>query len=351
MKVRAMKVHTMKMFAMIVCISSSFFSSSHAIPSFSTGQVEHFPGARVVLDVGSRIQPNATASQVDLFNFIGIDAYSDLQTSHRHWGSLVVQLYYFHMERLVDPRQNYSASALFPCVIAPDLILIPQGVLNLKIGHIWPEYGLRNDVNTTQTLRQLINVKNIGLQVDWGIDLHGEYNDWSYSFTLTRGKSEAWPSNWGTFENYLFAQRIAYNYSPIIIGMSNLSAQLDLNASTIKRWRTGIDLQYEAPISVLVEASIGEDQDLTTIHSNQIQNIMNTILELSWLSSLNTVMLYMQQRYFRVDETSTHPTTLGIRYMPINNLYVASEIEHQDFITHLTEGEQLLARLQLRYRW
>ena len=72
-----------------------------------------------------------------------------------------------------DESERNARFDYAPCVIAPNIILLPQGRLNLKIGHMWHAYGLRNQINTTQTLRQMISQENMGLMLDWGAELHG----------------------------------------------------------------------------------------------------------------------------------------------------------------------------------
>lgn len=316
-------------------------------------QFTYFPGARLALDMASRIQPNATGSMLNIFSFIGVDTYTELQTPRRYWGSMVFQLYYFRMDRLIHPEQIGSATSIFPCIIAPDLVLLPQGRLSLKLGHIWPSYGLRNDVNTTQTLRQLINLQNIGLIIDWGIDLHGQYQDWNYSITVTRGSSQAWPTSGISSDHYLASARLTFDALPLKIGLSGLHGKLSLNQGNSKRWRAGVDLQYEAPISFLLETSLGQNQDI----SNQAKsydkpiNIVNIIVEMNGRSPLETVILYIQQRFLMEGENYNPPTILGIRYMPLNNFYIASEIEHKTLISDLKQNENIFTKLQLRYRW
>ena len=131
-----------------------------------------FSGVRWALDVGNQTKNRIDGEKLTLINFVGLDFYSDIQTPYKNWGSIVAQFYILRFDMLSDPNPSMTGSryGFFPCVIAPNITLLPQGALAVKFGHLWPVYGLRDSVNTTQTLRQLINVSNVGLVIDWGVE-------------------------------------------------------------------------------------------------------------------------------------------------------------------------------------
>ena len=110
-------------------------------------------------------------------SFAGLDFFSDLHFGGRHRGDIVAQVYLFDLRAFSSSEGLQSRGFEYaPCVIAPNLILLPQGKMNIKFGHIWHGYGLRNQINTTQTLRQMISQQNMGLMLDWGAELYGELN-------------------------------------------------------------------------------------------------------------------------------------------------------------------------------
>jgi hypothetical protein len=262
----------------------------HSPLSIQTVSTPFFNGLRWVADMSSisRIRPDG--SLVQLEESVGLDLYSELQTDTRHWGSFVFQLYVFRYDMLIHPNQDMNGKgqwAYAPCVIAPDLIILPQGKLNFKIGHIWPNYGLRNEINTTGTLRQLIDRENVGLIIDWGMELHGENSGVSYALTVSRGTGNGW-SNEGN--PYLITGRVAAveGNLPFEIGLSGLHGRLKNGSTLLPRWRAGVDFQYYGPLNVLFEASIGQDYGL--------DDVFNMITEVNWTSPLEELTMYIQYR-------------------------------------------------------
>ena len=141
--------------------ASLFYSISQALPTIQDKST--FRGARWVIDTGSRVKAEGH-SPLRSMSFTGLDFFSDLHFGGRHRGDLVAQVYLFDMRTFpLNGDESKSRFDYAPCVIAPNLILLPQGRLNLKFGHLWHSYGLRNQINTTQTLRQLISQENMGL--------------------------------------------------------------------------------------------------------------------------------------------------------------------------------------------
>ena len=149
----------------LLCGSLLTSSISRALPTVQDKGT--FRGAEMGDRHGSRFQGEGD-SPLRSMSFTGLDFFSDY-FGGRHRGDLVAQVYLFDMRTFsLNGDESSSRFDYAPCVIAPNLILLPQGRLNLKFGHIWHSYGLRNQINTTQTLRQLISQENMGLMLDWG---------------------------------------------------------------------------------------------------------------------------------------------------------------------------------------
>lgn len=336
-----------------------------------------FRGARWAVDSGSRIQINKESPSISR-SFLGLDFYSDLHFAGRHRGDIVAQVYTFDKRQLTSKTFVSSSSFDYaPCIIAPNLIILPQGKLNLKFGHIWHAYGLRNQINTTQTLRQLISADSMGLMLDWGAELHGELDIFSYNVSLGSGSGK-----WFSRQNdtYMSVVRLGINgdhpffaYQPFNIGLSALSARIQTPQGLIERWRGGIDLQYHGPLAFLFEGSMGEDRNVTG--STNQRDALTAIAEVHWRSRSERWMFYLQQRYvsYRLqagkDSMENLPTpnipldmpnmtasstldlpykqssTLGVLYTPLRSLYLASEIVVD------TDKGQVFPRVQVRYRW
>ena len=366
--------------------------SAYASPPQATS---FWSGPRWVVDMGIQSSSENLIKSHNMMNFLGLDFYSDLRFGGKLSGNFVAQFYLFDMRRLsFDPELSQQRAFNYsPCVIAPELILISQGLLNLKFGHIWPSYGLRNDVNTTQTLRQLIDFYNVGLNtpVDWGAELNGQTSGMSYHVSLTRGSGKWW-SNEG--DRYIVSGRFGLiegswldDLLPLKLGLSGMSSRLNVDTGgLIERWRAGLDLQYEGPISALFEGSIGEDASLDRAgEKEQGRAVINLIAELGWRSPSNRWFVYIQQRYLSTEQEAGMPqlmsdnlemsaslagqqipldasmvpvaqsdlltaqvmesSTLGVLYNPLRTLYLGAEVAWRG------GSSTPLSRLQVRYRW
>ena len=340
-----------------------------------------FRGERLALDTGTRLQTSAPSERYKSMSFLEIDFYSFLHFGGHHRGELVAQVYLFDIRSfslLDEPSQSSFGYA--PCVIAPNLIIVPQGKLNLKFGHIWHSYGLRNEINTTQTTRQLINVENTGLLFDWGVELNGEQNGISYNLSLGTGSSK-WPSFNG--DRYMGVTRLSFNgdelnsFIPVEIGFSGLNAKINTPLGLTHRWRAGLDLQYHGPLSLLFEGSLGSDRSATNDQASELKAV-NLFTEINWHSPSERWLVYLQYKSLSMEvdpqtsmtndqimmdmdmdmdmdtmmmiSNSSHinkqdSLILGTRYSPIRSLYLASE-------SVLTHGDKHpLMRIQVRYRW
>ena len=364
----------------LVCLVSVHFAHGLPTPSQDT-----FRGERLAVDIGSRVQTSAPSDLYSSMSFLGLDFYSFLHFGGKHRGDLVAQIYLFNFVPISLNNNTSAAGPSFdyaPCVIAPNLILIPQGKLNLKFGHIWHGYGLRNEINTTQTLRQMISMENTGLLLDWGVELNGELNSFSYNISLGTGSGK-WPSfsgkqHMGVARLALNGQHFSHNWFPVELGLSGLSTRVNTAQGIVDRWRAGLDVQYHGAISVLFEGSIGSDQSVNLSNPSSRQ-ALNLFTEVNWHSPSETWFIYLQHRSLMLEldrspsspdssimedsqdlmestmmlnmANSIHPKdqlnsgTLGIRYSPLRNLYIASEVAIIQGDTHP------LSRLQLRYRW
>lgn len=368
----------LKLTSKLIPIIYLLFFLSQSAYSLPYRSQEIFRGERLALDVGTRLETSAPSERYKSMSFMGIDFYSFLHFGGHHRGELVAQVYLFDFRSLSfldEPSQSSFDYA--PCVIAPNLIIVPQGKLNLKFGHIWHSYGLRNEINTTQTTRQLINVENTGLLLDWGVELNGEQNGISYNLSLGTGSGK-WPSFNG--DRYMGVTRLSFNgdelnsFIPVEVGLSGLHAKIDTPLGLTHRWRAGLDLQYHGPLSILFEGSLGSDRSATNDQASELKAV-NLFTEINWHSPSERWLVYLQYKSLSMETDSQASMTnnqamldmdmdmdammmsnssntnkqdsliLGTRYSPIRSLYIASEsvLRHGD--------KHPLMRIQVRYRW
>lgn len=352
-----------------------------------------FNGTRWAIDSGLRLSSDEPLTSYGFMGFTGLDFYSDLRLFGAHRGNLVAQVYLFDFGSVGFSGDSQNMFTYAPCVVAPEIILAPRGLLNIKFGHIWPSYGLRNDVNTTQTLRQLINIQNVGLgmPVDWGAELNGQTTALSYHLSLTRGSGKWWSSEGN---RYILSGRLGLTESSAFakltdakLGLSGMSSRLAGASGLIERWRAGVDIQYSRLLSFLFEGSVGQDFDLDASGARgEGRAVINLIGELGWRSPSDQWFVYTQLRYLsgeilsdpnelgesdesnesggsplllpqeQLDEDAMSSArfittevqdslTLGVLYQPVNSLYLGSELVFR-------RGESApLGRIQARYRW
>ena len=222
--------------------------------------------------------------------------------------------------------------------------------------------------------------------LDWGAELHGELDLVNYNVSLGSGSGK-WFSR--KDDTYMSVGRIALNADhpllndlPLQIGASGLSARIQSADGLIERWRAGLDFQYSGPVSILMEGSIGQDSSADD-PSGDSQEAISLLAEINWRSMDERWLVYVQQRYLSLEQREGEPeespqggegnlteeesalahiemaildqpsstvavkesATFGVRYMPIRDLYLASEV-----IT-LGGSSSPMLRAQIRYRW
>ena len=212
------------------------------------------------------------------------------------------------------------------------------------MGHVFVPFGLRRDINTTGTLRQLITGPNLGTKVDYGVSFHGQNRWLSYETGVYRGSGLEYHDE----DNpYLFSGRIATGSSnPWIIGLSGLHGKIKTPKGVIERTRFGADAQVFAGwADFLAEVSYGMDPKDT--------EVLNSIVEISRPFVDETLLAYVQGIALMktMDDEWKNQTrgNVGLRWSATNALSVESEYEHSftGFGPKVPTSE---FRLQLRYR-
>lgn len=306
-----------------------------------------------VLDLSSRVVHLSRSERTGFQQAVGIDYYSKVNSAYRDVATVNFQLYLMRIDNLVWRPGFFEGEddwELMPRISNVNLHLRDDRRLNLKVGHMEIPYGAEVPINSNGTLRQMMHGPNLGVKADWGVSLNGTSSPVQYEVALTRGSGIEYNS---PGDPYVVAGRIGnaidaesyYGFNAV--GVSFFRGDVLTRAGTkVQRLRLGFDGQwYYGPLGLLGEVSFGE---------NDNSEVVNTLLELSYVNRRETWFVYAQGRLLRMraaagwDEAdSLH---LGLRWTPDNRWSVSSEFvqELSKFGSGVTES---LISGQLRYRF
>lgn len=246
-----------------------------------------------------------------------------------------------------------------------------KGRLNLRLGHFDVPFGLEENVDTHSTLIQLMSMRNIGFEKDWGISIGGQLTRLDYNFALTRGSGMEYIDRG---QNYLLSARIGTpadkNFS---VGLSGLYGEpIDTMAvmrgkkmgmmeepdtwfgrdteppdGIIKRWRMGVDSIYlYGPYTLKGEVSYGEDIN---------QDIVNSLAELDYLFPNQKMQLVAQFQYAYQDIAAPGGkddifTILGLNYRFSPYVTLQTAYRHDFSRLEKTDEEETIS-VQLYCYW
>lgn len=287
----------------------------------------------------------------DYEGFIGIDSQKVISTNTRDIGIIIAQLYAMRIHDREMPRPVFFKSesewVFLPRNVYFDYTGLSQGQFNIRVGHLIPSYGLRIPSNTTGTLRQLIAGPNLGLKVDYGAAIHGEFALGSYFISATRGSGVEYSS---AESPYAYVGRIASpSNNRLVVGLSGFQGKILTPMGVIKRSRVGLDVQtYVGPIDGRLEVSSGYNPNET--------EVLNGIAEVSHAAGFASTLFYVQGRYFSVKMSASDTWTtrslgtIGIRHQVLKWLTVASNFEYPLSLPEAVDPAPQL-RFQLRSRY
>ncbi len=284
----------------------------------------------------------------------GIDAFGTISSPTRDWASFVVQLYATRLQGHPRPPGFFDGSydwELLPKVNTLNFHLSGDGRFNLRAGHMELPYGLDAMINTSGTLRQMNNARNLGTKIDWGATLNGTFPEFMYEFGVGRGSGMDYVA---TGDPHMFVGRVGTPvdtrdfYGTPAFGLSFYETKLRLsNGRFTDRWRVGVDGQhYVGPLGLLGEVSLGENDNV---------DVVNTLAEVNLANARQTVLGYFQSRInFREDAIDGYDNeglmALGVRYAPDNHWALSAQFSQQLWnYSGPFNGNQTL-EFQLRYR-
>lgn len=246
-----------------------------------------------------------------------------------------------------------------------------KGRLNLRLGHFDVPYGLEENVDTHSTLVQLMSMRNIGFEKDWGISIGGQFPKFDYNFALTRGSGMEYIDRG---QNYLLSARLGTPADRnFFAGISGLYAEpIDRMAvmrgkkmammeepdtwfasttepadNIIRRWRMGVDSIYlYGPFTFKGEVSYGEDIN---------QDIVNSLAEIDYLFPNQKMQLITQFQYAYQDIIASGGkddifTVLGFNYKFSPYVTLQTTYRHDFSRLQKTDEDEVIA-VQLYCYW
>jgi len=240
-------------------------------------------------------------------NSLGFEALKRFSSKKRDWASALVQLrfvQYAHEYMLMNttPMSPSHVEGIYDGKIELHDAYFKysgpfKGRLNFRIGHFDVPFGLEENTDTHSTLVQLISTRNIGFKKDWGLSILGEFSEFDYNFSITRGSGIEFIDKG---DNFLLSGRIGTpSTENFVIGISALYGEVRdsmgimrgmhmtnmtnyyFNDTTrpgddiVRRYRVGLDGTFiYGPYTFKSEASFGEDVD---------QSVINGLVEIDYL--------------------------------------------------------------------
>jgi hypothetical protein len=274
----------------IIFMTLSLVMSASAQGSFSTGDSElekwivepklrfdewlddQRPSLELAFDLSMRIVEKSGGSGTGHVNWVGIDLVDRLTWDGLPLASVIFQAYAIEAKDLpatpiiFDEPRDWQLQWRF---VYLDFDRWAHKGFSWKVGHFQVPFGLEWINDTTGTLRQYTNAKNLGVKADWGMSGHGTRNGLDYEVALTRGSGNEYRD---VDDNHVFAVRIAAHPSRVFsYGVSFLDANLTGQDAPVglgafpkpDRMRYGIDGRWTFPsVQLLGELSSGKNDDL-----------------------------------------------------------------------------------------
>lgn len=290
---------------------------------------------RWAIDVAGRVVVPTEGGDVGHVEFFGIDTHKVISTSTRDWATMLVQLY---------ARNREGESIEFtPRLVYVNFMASRRGALNARLGHILIPFGLNIPSLAPGTLRQFSTGQNVGFKVDWGTSINGVLPIGNYEIALSRGSGRKYISR---DSPYLVSGRVGTpSGRSFVAGLSGLYGKVLLPGASLPttRHRVGVDLRWQGgPVDALAEIAYGDDE------------VVNSFLELSWNSPLESLLVYAQGRLYMQrpaqDWERTAYFTLGTQWNVLRHIWLSA-----DYRRGLSRTSREMRpdhfRMQVRYRF
>ena len=302
--------------------------------------------SRIALDVASRLNLPEGRPSSQMY-FVGVDFHKVFSTRGTDFATVLVQPYWVDANNLMpfpsfldDPDDGglQWRNALI------DFHLTRSRALNLKVGHLEIPFGAESlALDTNGTLRQLTS--NLGLKVDWGASLHGDYQGLEYEVAWTRGSGNDWETqdNPGVVSGRIGRSR----YHSFVWGLSWLDGDFLTPGGIVPKRRYGADFTvYHEQYRLIGDFSTGDDNDLDRHYA---------MVEVTRESSDSMMEFYSQIRYQRNElpqtgSTSAKTAVIGMKWEPTLGFHVSAQIRIWSDYQSGAEPPALL-QVQIRKRF
>ena len=273
---------------------------------------------RMALDIASRINLPESGPSSQMY-FVGLDFHRVFSNDGSDIATVLFQPYWVDANNL-RPFPNFlddpDDSGLQWRNAFIDFHLTKSRVVNFKIGHLEIPFGAESlALDTNGTLRQLTS--NLGLKVDWGASLHGDYRGFEYEVAWTRGSGNEWETggNPGIVSGRIGRSR----YHNFVWGVSWLDGDFWTPSQTVPKTRYGADfLLYHEQYRIIGDFSRGDDNGLDRDYG---------MLEITHESGDGMLDLYTQVRYQRNEHSmgsaATRTANIGLKWEPYLGVHIS----------------------------
>lgn len=304
------------------------------------------------LDLSLRGAIDSRTEEVATQQVAGLDLHKVFSSPERDWATLVLQLYLTRINNQERHPPFFESSddwELIPRVVTLNFSGLSNGGLNLRVGHIELPYGLEVPIASNGTIRQLTLGPNLGLKVDWGVGLNGNFEKFRYEVALTRGSGVEYHSSGSPFA---ITGRIGTptDIDSILgapgFGVSGFYGDVLGRSGITQRSRLGLDALWQiGSYGVMAELSVGRDGD---------RDVVNAFTELNWQNRDETWMLYAQNKLFNkrflTGWDDTWSAVVGLRFAPDNHWAWSAQFEQQISVPTARHRSSFFT-LQARYRF
>ena len=324
---------------------------------------EKRPSLNIALDLSTRLVARDTdMSDTDagFLNWIGLDSSDRIEWDGLPLASILFQAYAMRADGLpgtpiiFDDPHDWELQWRF---VYLDFDRFEHEGASFKLGHFQVPFGLEWTSDTTGTLRQYTNAKNLGVKADWGASVHGERDELGYEVSVTRGSGNEYRDEG---DNYVLAGRLGYRVTRrLTLGASFFDADLTGQDAPIRpdgtkmpgfpkpdRRRYGVDARWTLPtIELLGEFSAGTNDD---------QDVWSGLAEINYEASAERFLAYSQVVGAGAKIGSSWEESLlvnlGVRRLIGPNITIGFQWSHD---LEAMPGKALgdTGMLQLRYRF
>ena len=185
------------------------------------------PTMNLAFDLNSRIVVREGKDEPGFVNWFGIDFVDQIDWNGLPLASVIMQAYAVQVVDLpktpiiFDDPKDWELQWRF---VYLDFDGFAHKGYSLKVGHFQVPFGLEWNSDTTGTLRQYTNAKNLGVKADWGVSVHGTRSGFDYELSLTRGSGNEYRD---VGDNHVIAARVGSRFGDTLSwGLSYLDANL-----------------------------------------------------------------------------------------------------------------------------